>query len=48
MNKLSLLSAFFVSSLILSGCGSEPDSSAPDINVTIENPDGGGGGGATL
>lgn len=45
MNKLSLLSAFFVSSLILSGCGSEPDSSAPDINVTIENPDGGGGGG---
>lgn len=45
MNKLRLLSSLIISSSILAGCGSEPDSSSPDIIINIENPDGGNGGG---
>ncbi|MDO3386628.1 hypothetical protein QWI17_12345 [Gilvimarinus sp. SDUM040013] len=45
MNKLGLLSSLIISSSILAGCGSEPDSSAPDIIINIENPDPGTGGG---
>ena len=45
MNKLGLLSSLIITSSILAGCGSEPDSSSPDIIINIENPDSGDSGG---
>ncbi|BFM21307.1 hypothetical protein [Gilvimarinus japonicus] len=44
--KLTLLSSLIIASSFMTGCGSEPDSSAPDIIINIENPDGGGDGGS--
>jgi len=50
--KLTLLSSLILAGGLLAGCGSEPDSSAPDIIINIENPNGGGndnpGGGDNL
>ncbi|WP_339898536.1 hypothetical protein [uncultured Gilvimarinus sp.] len=43
--KLTLLSSLIIAGGLLTGCGSEPDSSAPDIIINIENPDSGGGDG---
>lgn len=50
MNKLGLLSTLIITSSILAGCGSEPDSSSPDIVINIETPsgDGNGDGGSDL
>lgn len=45
MNKISLLSSLIISSALVAGCGSDPDSNAPDIVINIENPDPGTGGG---
>ncbi|WP_020209319.1 hypothetical protein [Gilvimarinus chinensis] len=43
--KLKLLSSLIIASSVVVGCGSEPDSSAPDIIIDIEVPDTGGGDG---
>ncbi|HEY7884902.1 MAG TPA: hypothetical protein VIC08_08165 [Cellvibrionaceae bacterium] len=48
LHKVTLLSSLIISSSFLAGCGSEPDSNAPDIIINIENPDGNGGGGPEL
>ena len=48
MNKITLLSSLIMAGALLTACGSEPDSSAPDIIINIDNPDGGGGGGSEL
>ncbi|WP_049721287.1 DUF1349 domain-containing protein [Gilvimarinus polysaccharolyticus] len=43
--RLTLLSTFIIAASFLTGCGSEPDSSAPDIIINIDKPAGGEGNG---